>query len=584
MGASWSRLGRFLARAVAIAAAAAAAGTCVAVPSANAAVSCTFDSAADTLNINMSENGDDATIVVQAGQIQVLQANPCTNGNPTPAEVGDITSVDDSVGGSTTVDIRDPNQFAPGADAGPGQEIDFIVAPNTGPNDEIVVRGATGADNWGLGNAGLNTDVGTDTRLEVVTFAGEPDIWRLSGENGADTISAQGTNGAGSGAYTEAGRVEIVGGDAGDILHGGDSTTGDRIEGTAGSDNVLGFAGNDSVGGSPGDNVLNGGPGVDNASFASGNNATVDMNISGPQATGDGTNTLIDVEGLSGGDGNDTLIGDAGPNALTGGEGVDLLDGRGGNDSLIDSSDGSTATYAQAPAAVDVNLTAGTATGGAGNDTLSGVNNLIGSPFGDSLTGSLLANSITALGGNDTVSALGGSDAVDVRDGGPDTASCGVSEDAAVADQASVDTVNADCDAIAFLPEPDPGGGGNGDPADTEVSFELAGKAKQRIVEQRGVVVRALCPLEACTATASGTGRIPKPKRSPRAKLNLEPVTEAVGAGIAEKIVLRLRKKQLRAVAAALRAGDTPKVTVNARVIDAAGNSATDSLTVRAKR
>jgi Ca2+-binding RTX toxin-like protein len=577
-----SRLGRFLARAVAIA----AAGTCVAAPSAHAAVSCTFDSAADTLNVNMSENGDTATIVVQSGQIQVLQANPCTNGNPTPADVGDITSVDGSGGGSTRVDIRDPNQFAPGTDAGAGQEIDFIVAPGTGPNDEIVVRGTTGADNLGLGNAGLNTDVGTDTRLEVVTFAGEPDIWSLFGESGEDTISAQGTNGAGSGAYTEPGRVEIVGGDGGDALHGGDSATGDRLQGVGGPDTVLGFAGNDSVGGSPGDNVLNGGAGIDDASFAGGNNATVDMNISGPQATGDGATTLIDVEGLTGGDGNDTLIGDAGPNTLTGGEGVDLLDGRGGNDSLFDSSDGSTATYAQAPAAVSVDLAAGTATGGAGNDTLAGVNNLIGSPFGDSLTGSVLANSITGLGGNDTVSALGGSDAVDVRDGGPDTASCGVNEDAAVADQASVDTVNADCEAIAFLPEVDPGGGGGGGGGliDTEVSFNLAGKAKQRIVEQKGVVVRALCPLEACTATASGTARIPKPKRAPRAKLNLEPVTEAVGAGVAEKIVLRLRKKQLRAVAAALRAGKKPKVTVNAGVVDAAGNAASDSLTVTAKR
>jgi Ca2+-binding RTX toxin-like protein len=106
----------------------------------------------------------------------------------------------------------------------------------------------------------------------------------------------------------------------------------------------------------------------------------------------------------------------------------------------------------------------GTATGGAGNDTLTGIDDLIGSPFADTLIGDAANNSITALGGNDRVSAQGGADAVRVRDGGPDTASCGTEIDTAIADRASVGSVNPDCENVDFLPG-DGGGDGGGDAA-----------------------------------------------------------------------------------------------------------------------
>jgi Ca2+-binding RTX toxin-like protein len=109
---------------------------------------------------------------------------------------------------------------------------------------------------------------------------------------------------------------------------------------------------------------------------------------------------------------------------------------------------------------VNASLAAGTATGGAGNDSLNGIEDLIGSPFADTLIGDVASNTITALGGNDTVSARQGADAVRIRDGGPDTASCGTEIDTAIADRASVDSVNPDCENVDFLPEEGDGGGG----------------------------------------------------------------------------------------------------------------------------
>jgi hypothetical protein len=92
---------------------------------------------------------------------------------------------------------------------------------------------------------------------------------------------------------------------------------------------------------------------------------------------------------------------------------------------------------------------------------------------------------------------------------------------------------------------------------------------KQKVLKQKGVVVSASCPLEDCTITASG-------KR-------LKPVTEPVAGGVAENLEVPVKRKKLRAIARALRAGKKPKVTVSASVTDAAGNVATDALTVRAK-
>ncbi|MFL6843435.1 MAG: M10 family metallopeptidase C-terminal domain-containing protein [Allosphingosinicella sp.] len=115
---------------------------------------------------------------------------------------------------------------------------------------------------------------------------------------------------------------------------------------------------------------------------------------------------------LSGGDGNDVLIGLAGTDTLDGGNGDDLLIGGAGNDTLIGGAGSDTANYNDATSAVTVNLSvAGPQnTGGSGSDTLSGIENLTGSAFGDTLTGDAGANRLAGGDGDDTLDGGGGTD------------------------------------------------------------------------------------------------------------------------------------------------------------------------------
>ncbi|MFJ7312421.1 retention module-containing protein [Pseudomonas sp. NPDC098747] len=115
---------------------------------------------------------------------------------------------------------------------------------------------------------------------------------------------------------------------------------------------------------------------------------------------------------INAGDGNDVLTAGSGNNELHGGAGNDLLYSGAGNDLLDGGSGTDTASYAHATAAVTVNLglLGAQNTLGAGTDTLTGIENLIGSNFNDSLTGDNNNNVINGGLGNDTLNGGGGDD------------------------------------------------------------------------------------------------------------------------------------------------------------------------------
>ena len=84
---------------------------------------------------------------------------------------------------------------------------------------------------------------------------------------------------------------------------------------------------------------------------------------------GAGTDTLSNIENITGSNYADTLTGDGGDNILTGGSGNDTLTGGAGNDTLEGNAGTDTAAYATATGGVTVNLTvsgAQTVGGGAG--------------------------------------------------------------------------------------------------------------------------------------------------------------------------------------------------------------------------
>jgi Ca2+-binding RTX toxin-like protein len=116
---------------------------------------------------------------------------------------------------------------------------------------------------------------------------------------------------------------------------------------------------------------------------------------------------------LGGGDGNDTLIGLAGNDTLDGGNGDDILRGGSGDDILIGGDGIDTASYSDGTSDVFVDLSLqGTQvdTLGGGRDTLTGIENIIGSAFNDTLYGDGGANRIEGGAGNDVINGRGGAD------------------------------------------------------------------------------------------------------------------------------------------------------------------------------
>ncbi|NJL07089.1 MAG: calcium-binding protein [Methylacidiphilales bacterium] len=138
---------------------------------------------------------------------------------------------------------------------------------------------------------------------------------------------------------------------------------------------------------------------------------------SGGDAEGD---TLSGIEQVIGSGYDDTLTGDDGNNAFLGGAGNDTINGGGGNDmiyadagadTLVGGTGIDTVTYAASVAGVTVNLATGHGSGGdAEGDTLSEIEQVIGSGYDDTLTGDDGNNAFLGGAGNDLLMGGGGND------------------------------------------------------------------------------------------------------------------------------------------------------------------------------
>lgn len=157
-------------------------------------------------------------------------------------------------------------------------------------------------------------------------------------------------------------------------LAGNDTLTGNglanRLLGGMGNDVLSGLVGNDILDGGNGDDLLTGGAdndtlqggaGIDTVTYFGGAPVRVNLGQVTAQATGHGTDVIAEVENVSSGTGNDTLIGSAAANRLSGGGGHDLLSGGMGNDVLLGELGNDT---------LDGGAGADRLIGGAGNDVL----------------------------------------------------------------------------------------------------------------------------------------------------------------------------------------------------------------------
>ena len=206
----------------------------------------------------------------------------------------------------------------------------------------------------------------------------------------------------------------------------------DTLDGGAGNDQLFGEGGNDTLIGGSGSNTLDGGSGIDTASYAT-STAGVIATLTGINgngiALGAGSDTLVSIENIIGSNFADQIGGSAIANVIDGGGGNDLIAGGGGADTLIGGAGIDTASYAGSTAGVNVNLgtlspigvlfggtvfiqtAVGTGTGGAAQgDTLSGVENQLGSNFADMLTGNIGANRLDGGAGDDTLNGGAGND------------------------------------------------------------------------------------------------------------------------------------------------------------------------------
>jgi Ca2+-binding RTX toxin-like protein len=417
----------------------------------------------------LTGNGHDDTVDYSSSPSGVnvdLRAGTATGqGTDTLANIGDVigSSHDDTIAGD---DGANDLQGGLGSDT-----VDYSGVTSTTTSGITLTFGVP------LIVPGT-TDAGADTLGGFENVIGSHYGDSLTGDSGPNTIDGggggdpvlDGAGGTDTLSYATApGPVAIDLGtpvqSTGDVIvtSSFENLTGsafsDSLTGDSSNNTLNGGDGNDSLAGRGGTDILNGGSGSNTADYSAAPGfvaASVAAGGTPSGSDGDGANDVyLDIQNLTGSGQTDTLVGDDGPNTINGGGGADIVIGGAGNDALngqngsgdsidggpgddsIDGGTGSddTVTYASSISsasadgvAVNLGSSMGNAIGtnDAGHDTLSGLENVTGSPFSDSLTGDPGINTLVGSGGNDS---FGWSGDADTFDGGAGTNSADFSAD-----------------------------------------------------------------------------------------------------------------------------------------------------------
>jgi VCBS repeat-containing protein len=302
------------------------------------------------------------------------------------ASVGTDTLISvEAVRGTNFADTYDATGFS-GTSTNAGSLGTFNEFTGGGGNDTIIGNGATRIS-FNNATAGVTVDLQTGTTPGTGTATGDASV-------GTDTFS--GVN-------------AVQGSMFDDTIYGSNNT--------ATTETFTGNGGNDYIDGRGGFDIAS----YNNIYLSTG---SITVNMAAGIVTGDssiGTDTLRSIEGIQGTGNADTYdaTGYGAVGALNVGNNgtFNQFEGLGGNDTIT--GNGNTRViYANAAAAVTVDLSLGTAHGTAagdaaaiGTDTINGgVFSITGSAFGDTLTGDANSNMFVGGGGNDTIDGGAGGD------------------------------------------------------------------------------------------------------------------------------------------------------------------------------
>lgn len=244
----------------------------------------------------------------------------------------------------------------------------------------LVGLGASSADAQGASCDGKHATIVSNAKVIVgkkahdVIVAGPGDN-RIFGMGGNDTICGG------------AGDDHIMGGRGSDKLLDGEGGN-DYIDGERGKDRLQGGGDADTLYGDRGSDDLDGGGGGDRVFGESGND-----DVSGGGGNGDYVNGGLGDDSVSGGGGDhDVVVGDTGN---------DRIDGGGGSNDI--------ASFATSTGALSVDLAAGKV-GGAEDERLQGIEDVIGGSGDDHINGSPAPNRLDGGPGDDTLRAVGSGD------------------------------------------------------------------------------------------------------------------------------------------------------------------------------
>ena len=289
------------------------------------------------------------------------------------------------------------------------------VADGNAGNDGSEVNGApTLGDVFTLDPVAGGVKL-TRTNLGPFTFDALTERFEVNGLGGNDSVTAN--NGVGALTLLSvdggAGVDTVLGSEGADLILGGEAN--DVLSGGGGDDRIVGDRGTDTMNGESGDDTLvwNNGDGTD---VANGDEGRDDVEVNGAPAAGDvftvqpnGARIKFDRSNLV-------------PFSIDIGSSETLhANGLGGNDTI---SVGEVGTHEV------------TASGGPGNDTLTGAGS------SETFLGGSGNDTIAPGGGIDVVSADDGDDQVNIRDRTADLARGGAGNDAVVADQGQLDVLD----------------------------------------------------------------------------------------------------------------------------------------------